>query len=109
MTTSLPKTAKRRRFTGLVTSTAMQKTAVVRVDRRVADKKYGKVYVVSKKYHVDNPEHLATAGDEIAFEESRPMSKQKRWRYVATIKRASGKELLPAEGLETPEAAPSQS
>lgn len=96
MTLSLPK-KRHRRLQGLVISTAMQRTAVVRVDRRVADKKYGKYFMVSKKFLIDNPEHRARTGDEVMFEECRPLSKQKCWRYVGTIKRADGRALSPEE------------
>ena len=89
MTTS-PSTSQNqhRRLQGVVVSTAMQKTAVVRVDRQVPHTKYGKYYTVSRKFHVDNPAGTAHVGDVILFEECRPMSRTKRWRYVETVKAA---------------------
>lgn len=85
-----PETNKQhRQFEGVVTSTAMTATATVRVDRRVAHPKYGKYYTVSKKYHVDDPKKAARVGDVIAFEECRPISKTKRWRYLNTVKPAA--------------------
>ncbi len=87
----------RRRLQGTVVSTAMSSTAVVRVDRRVAHKKYGKYYTVSKKFHVHNPETRAHKGDVIVFEECHPISKTKRWRYVETIKAFANRELTPTE------------
>ena len=87
MTTSQP-TTKRRLLEGLVVSAKMQSTAVVRVDRRVAHEKYGKYFTVSKKFKVHNPEGKAKLGDIIEFEECRPLSRDKRWRYVATVKTA---------------------
>ncbi len=98
MTSSSLSAVRHRRLQGVVVSTAMQRTAVVRVDRRVADKKYGKYYTVSKNFLMDNPEQRARVGDEVTFEECRPLSKQKRWRYVGTVKRADGRALAAEEG-----------
>ena len=66
----------------------MAKTAVVRVDRSLPHPKYGKYFVVSKKYKVHNPDGTAKVGDTVEFEECRPLSRDKRWRYVATVKTA---------------------
>ena len=97
MTTS-PSTSKNqhRRLQGVVVSTAMQKTAVVRVDRQIPHPKYGKYYTVSRKFHVDNPAGAAHTGDVILFEECRPMSRTKRWRYVETVKAAATASVSPA-------------
>jgi small subunit ribosomal protein S17 len=78
--------AKRRHLQGLVISTKMAKTIVVRVDRRVAHPKYGKYYTVSKKFKVHDEKGAAHVGDVIEIEETRPLSKEKRWRYIATVK-----------------------
>lgn len=77
-----------RRLIGVVVSTAMAATAVVRVDRQVAHEKYGKYYTVSKKYKVHDPAKTAQMGETVTIEECRPMSRDKRWRYVATVKKA---------------------
>lgn len=87
MNTSLPTTQKRL-LNGVVTSAKMQATVVVRVDRRVAHEKYGKYFTISKKFKVHNPDGKAKLGDTIEFEECRPLSRDKRWRYVATVKTA---------------------
>ena len=76
----------RRRLQGVVVSTAMKDTAVVRVDRRVADAKYGKYFTLAKKFEVHDPEHTAHVGDTVEFEECRPISRDKCWRVVAMIK-----------------------
>lgn len=81
-------TIPHRRFRGLVVSTKMQKTAVVQIDRRVAHPKYGKMRTISKKFKVHDPEGRARVGDLVEFEECRPLSKDKRWRYVGTLKTA---------------------
>lgn len=74
-----------RRLRGIVVSTKMMKTAVIRVDRRVAHPKYKKMYTVSKNFKIHDSEGKAHMGDLIEFEECRPLSKDKRWRYVRTI------------------------
>lgn len=73
---------KRRRFTGTVVGTKMDKTALVRVDRTVVHSKYHKRYVRSRKYKVDDPKNELVEGDIIIFEECRPMAKGKRWRFL---------------------------
>lgn len=78
----------RRRLQGVVVSTKMKDTAVVRVDRRVADSKYGKYFNLSKKFKVHDPGHAAHAGDLVEFEECRPMSRDKHWRLVEIVKAA---------------------
>ena len=86
MTTNSSSTSTRRRLQGLVVSTAMKSTAVVRVDRAVAHKKYGKYFVVSKKFKIHDPAAAAHVGDVIEFEECRPISRDKCWRYLSTVK-----------------------
>ena len=82
-------TTQHRLLEGVVTSAKMQATVVVRVDRRVAHEKYGKYFTISKKIKVHNPDGKAKLGDTIEFEECRPLSRDKRWRYVATVKTAA--------------------
>ncbi len=89
MTTTSPKTTVRRRLQGVVVSTAMKATAVVRVDRQVAHEKYGKYYVVSRKFKIHDPAAAAHVGDTVAFEECRPISKDKRWRYLSTVNKTA--------------------
>ncbi len=72
----------RRTFTGIVMSTKMDKTIVVRVDRTVVHPKYGKRYVKSQKFHVHAEEGEFTLGEKVKFQECRPFSKTKRWRLV---------------------------
>lgn len=86
---SPPPVARRRRLRGLVISTKMAKTVVVRIDRRVAHPKYGKYYTVSKKCKVHDAQGAAHVGDVIEIEETRPLSKEKHWRYLSTVSRAS--------------------
>lgn len=72
----------RKQRTGIVTSNKMNKTAIVRVDRMVPHKKYGKRYRVSKNYAAHDELNAAQIGDTVTIEETRPMSKTKRWVIV---------------------------
>jgi len=67
----------------------MTKTLVVRVDRLRLHSKYRKYYRVSRKYkvHTDDTSTFGE-GDVVRFVESRPTSKEKRWRVTETVKRA---------------------
>lgn len=75
----------RRRLIGTVVSAKMAKTVVVRIERSIQHPKYGKTYMVSKKYKVHDAEGRAKAGDLIEIEETRPISSEKRWRYFRTV------------------------
>ncbi len=79
--------------TGIVVSNKMEKTAVVRVDRMVPHKKYGKPYRVSKKFAVHDEHNAAQMGTTVTIEEIRPMSKTKRWGLVT----APSVEVSPAK------------
>lgn len=72
----------RRQLSGVVVSDKMDKTIVVKVDRTVVHPKYHKRYVVSKKYKVHDPENAFHPGDKVTIEETRPLSKDKRFRVV---------------------------
>lgn len=84
-----PSTRARRKLQGIVVSTKMAKTVVVRIDRRVAHPKYGKYYTVSTKLKAHDENGSAKLGDLIEIEETRPLSKEKRWRYLSTVKPAN--------------------
>lgn len=82
------KQAVRRRLDGVVVSDKMQKTVVVRVDRMKTHPKYGKQFVVSARYKAHD-EAGAKVGDAVTIEETRPLSKDKRWRVVRIEKKAT--------------------
>lgn len=69
----------KQKFTGVVQSTNMDKTAVVKVDRMVTHRVYGKKYRVSKQYLVHDPQNMAVVGETVSFAETAPISKRKRW------------------------------
>ena len=80
----------RRQLVGTVVSDAMTKTVVVQVSRLVRHPVYQRVMRRSKKFKVHDPESKAHAGDQVRIEESRPISKQKRWRLVEILQRGEG-------------------
>ena len=78
---------KRRKLKGVVVSDKMQKTIVVEVTRRVQHQKYKKFINLKKKYHVHDEKEEAGLGDYVMMEESRPLSKLKRWTLKEIIKK----------------------
>lgn len=80
------KQVNKRKFEGQVVSTAMTKTVIVRVDTMKLHPKYNKSYKVSKKYAVHDEKGEAKVGNTVVFEETRPISKTKKWRLVQVIK-----------------------
>lgn len=74
---------RRKLKSGVVVSTKMAKTAVVRVERMFLHPLYGKVLRTSKKYYAhDEESHTLKEGDKVTIVETRPISKLKRWRVV---------------------------
>jgi len=65
----------------------MQNTVVVRVDRLKKHPKYLKYYRVSKKYKADDPTRQYRKGDLVIIQETRPISKDKRWKVAELVKR----------------------
>ena len=78
----------RKTRTGSVVSNRMEKSVVVRVERRVRHKLYGKFMKTSVKYLADDPENLCSIGDKVLIEECRPLSKRKRWRVKTVLEQA---------------------
>ena len=74
--------------TGTVVSNMMEKSIVVRVERKVRHKLYGKYIKKSVKYLADDPENTCNIGDIVKIEECRPLSKKKRWRLRDVIRQA---------------------
>lgn len=80
--------AARKVRVGLVVSDKMQKTVVVRLDRRVPHPVYGKMVTRSLKVKAHDEENAAKRGDTVRIMETRPLSKDKRWRVVEIVTRA---------------------
>jgi small subunit ribosomal protein S17 len=74
---------------GVVISNKMAKTVVVRVERRVADGQYGKITSRAEKYKAHDEAQSCQIGDRVRIVETRPLSKDKRWRVVETLEKAA--------------------
>ncbi len=79
---------RRKVRTGVVVSDAMDKTVVVRISTQVKHPLYGKIVRRSTKLHAHDEQNDAHVGDTVRIVETRPLSKQKRWRLVDVIERA---------------------
>lgn len=73
---------------GVVTSNKMQKTIVVEVQRRVRHAKYGKFLTRRMKYKAHDETNVSQIGDTVRIVETRPLSKDKRWRVAETLGKA---------------------
>lgn len=73
---------------GRVVSDSMEKTVVVSVERTFAHPLYGKRVTRQKKFHAHDEENDYRVGDVVRIQETRPLSKRKRWRVVEAIERA---------------------
>jgi small subunit ribosomal protein S17 len=73
---------------GLVVGTAMDKTAVVSVTDRVRHRRYDKTVQRTTRLYVHDGENELNVGDRVRVQETRPVSKKKRWRLVEVLERA---------------------
>ena len=73
---------------GIVVSDKMDKTAVVETIDRVRHRRYAKTVQRNKKLHVHDEENTLNIGDRVRVQETRPLSKNKRWRLVEILERA---------------------
>ena len=78
----------RKSRTGLVVSDKMEKTVVVAIERRVPHPVYGKMVTRTKRLKAHDEENSAKVGDTVRIVETRPLSKDKRWRVVEIMHRA---------------------
>jgi len=74
--------------TGTVVSDKMQKTVVVAIQRRVPHPVYGKMVTRTTKVKAHDEQNAAKTGDTVRIAETRPLSKDKRWRVVEIVERA---------------------
>ena len=77
----------RKQRVGEVVSDKMDKTIVVQVERRFPHPKYHKVVTSYKKFYAHDEKNNAKMGDQVRIEETRPLSKTKRWRLTAIVTR----------------------
>jgi small subunit ribosomal protein S17 len=87
-TSATPKRGTRKERVGRVVSDKMQKTVVVALERRVAHPVYGKMVTRTVKVKAHDEENTAKTGDLVRIAETRPLSKDKRWRLVEIVERA---------------------
>ena len=97
---------RRKTLTGIVVSVKMDKTAVVAVERRYPHPLYHKIVRKTKRYKAHDPNNSAVLGDQVRIVETRPISKEKRWRILETMARGNVAELQPRE-IAMPEEATS--
>jgi small subunit ribosomal protein S17 len=81
---------RRQQKIGRVVSDKSDKTRVVVVERLKKHRIYKRTYKQTKRFHVHDEENISHTGDQVRIEESRPMSRLKRWRLVEIVKRGSG-------------------
>lgn len=82
---------KRKSREGMVISDGMDKTIVVRVERRERHPLYGKEIKLYKKYYAHDEKNEAHVGDKVSIVETRPLSRLKRWRLVEIMEKAKRK------------------
>ncbi len=90
-----PKTGRRQQKVGRVVSNKMEKTIVVVVETLKKHRIYKRTYKQTKRFYAHDEENTCQIGDMVRIEESRPLSKLKRWRLVEIVKRGSG--IIPVE------------
>jgi small subunit ribosomal protein S17 len=88
---------RRKTLIGVVVSNKMDKTAVVSVERRYPHPLYHKIIRSTKRYKAHDPLNAAVLGDIVRLEETRPLSKEKRWRIAETLTRGNVAEVAPRE------------
>lgn len=74
---------------GIVIRAKMQKTVVVEVTRRLRHRKYVKFVTERKRFFAHDETNACNVGDRVILEETRPMSKNKRWRVKEVIQRSA--------------------
>ncbi len=100
---------RRKVRTGLVTSNKMAKTIVVRIVRLVRHPQYNRVIKQVNSFKAHDETNSASIGDWVRIMETRPLSKDKRWRLVEILKRASSAPPVPGgEAAEPAPPAPTQ-
>src|SRR3989440_9811519 len=89
------KTGRRQQKVGRVVSNKMDKTIVVVVESLKKHRIYKRTYKQTKRFHAHDEQNACQVGDLVRIEESRPLSKLKRWRLVEIVKPGSG--IVPVE------------
>jgi small subunit ribosomal protein S17 len=82
---------------GVVVSTKMDKTVVVRIDRSKRHRLYGKTLHTSERYKAHDEGNACNLGDVVRIAETRPLSRDKRWRVVEIVQKGDVAEVAPTE------------
>ncbi len=77
----------RKTRTGVVTSNKMDKTIVVKIERKIKHPLYGKFLKKTSSFHAHDEQNECSIGDTVRIMETRPLSKTKRWRLVEVIEK----------------------
>lgn len=80
--------AQRKTRTGIVVGDRTNKTRIVEVSRSFRDRMYEKVLKRTSKFYVHDEKNESHVGDHVSIEETRPISKLKRWRLVQIVQKA---------------------
>jgi small subunit ribosomal protein S17 len=83
--------------TGVVVSNKMDKTVVVRIDRSKRHRLYGKTMRVTRRYKAHDEHNECRLGDIVTIAETRPLSREKRWRVVEVVVKGDVAEVAPKE------------
>ncbi len=92
-----PQKSRRQQKVGRVVSNKMDKTIVVVVETLKKHRIYKRTYKQTKRFHAHDEHNVCQIGDIVRIEESRPISKLKRWRLVEVVRPGSG--IVPVEEL----------
>lgn len=91
---------KRKEYTAVVTSDKMQKTRIVRVMRLSKHPKYSKIMRQYSKYKIHDEKEVSKVGDTVRIRETRPLSKDKRYKLLKIIKQAALPEIEISEAIK---------
>lgn len=86
----LSQRGNRNKLTGIVVSSSPNKTAVVKTTLRVKHVKYKKFIQKDSRHFIHDSKNQCSVGDKVLFCESRPYSKNKKWRLVEILEKAAG-------------------
>jgi small subunit ribosomal protein S17 len=96
------KSAGRKELLGHVVSNKMQKTIVVEVTRKKAHPLYGRVISIRKKFYAHDEKNEAHVGDYVRIEETRPLSRLKRWQLKDIVRKTALVPEIVETAIETP-------
>lgn len=87
----MSKAPKRKIRIGEVVSDKMDKSVIVKIERKMKHPLFQKYIKRSKKYVAHDPENKCANGDKVQIQETRPLSKTKRWKVVSILSKTGGR------------------